>query len=453
MVGEAEHTGRQAGEYTDIAQPAEGKTANIHTRQNAAAIVDSQWSTAASSATHSQSCAADEDELPRTITAAVTASFLSGAVLAGVLVALAGPLLRLMNVPSEVAPLVRLYVGVRALGLPFFAASNAAEGVFVGQRDGVTPMVAWTFTGAATLAMLLAAAHPSALGLGLPGAAAAIALGQVVTAAAFARGLIKRGWLLWPAPAPDARIAGRRPLAAAVAAAVATGVAVCRQAADVLVQTRMSNEISWLFLGAFSRMGTYAAITASASALGVIPGATHKVALETFWLFYTFTEPVFTSCNALLPRELAAGRFKSARRLRNALVALAMVLGAVLAVAGAGVTSLAVYSDDPLVTAALAKLVIPVGVTLGLAATAYGVEGTIIGAGEVGYLGRTHLRDFFVVLVLLKAHEMVPAFGAGGLAGIWWVLALFQGLRCIQHWLHLAVKRPFHARVSSGSAA
>ena len=103
-----------------------------------------------------------------TITAAVAASFVSGAVLACALAALAGPLLSLMHVPPEVAPIVRTYVAVRALGLPFFAASNAAEGVFIGQRDGVTPMVAWTATGAVTLGVIVAAAHPDALGLGRP---------------------------------------------------------------------------------------------------------------------------------------------------------------------------------------------------------------------------------------------------------------------------------------------
>ena len=106
-----------------------------------------------------------------------------------------------------------------------------------------------------------------------------------------------------------------------------------------------------MFLGAVSRMGTYAVVTASASALGVVPGATHKVALEPFWLLSFFTEPIFTACNALLPREISAGRLASARKLRDALVACAVALGGALACAGAMMTKLAVYSDDPAVTA------------------------------------------------------------------------------------------------------
>ena len=396
--------------------------------------------------------AEDPEHLPRTATAAVTASFVSGGVLAVALTALAGPLLGLMHVPAEVAPLVRLYVGVRALGLPFFAASNAAEGVFVGQRDGVTPMWAWMCTGAATLAMLLAAAHPAALGLGLPGAAAAISLGQMATGVWFFARMRAEGLLVWPTRAetetepksatqPPATESPSTPPPASVLASFAE---VCSEAVGVLTRSRMLNEIGWLFLGAVSRMGTYAAVTASASALGVVPGATHKVALETFWLLSFLTEPIFTACNALLPREISAGHLASARKLRDALVACAVALGGALACAGAAMTKLAVYSDDPAVTATLATLVVPVATCLGLSAVAYGVEGTIIGVGEVGYLGRTHARDFFVVLCLLKVNETLGGIGGGGLAGIWWVLAGFQGLRIAQHWFHLWRNRPFH---------
>ena len=396
-----------------------------------------------------------------TITAAVAASFVSGAVLACALAALAGPLLSLMHVPPEVAPIVRTYVAVRALGLPFFAASNAAEGVFIGQRDGVTPMVAWTATGAVTLGVIVAAAHPDALGLGLPGSAAAVSLGQALTAAWFFRGLAKNGWLAWPEGDGEGGVgevgtsdAGGSSLGAAAGAPIGRGpsrrrrrVGVSRalwsRSVDVLVESRMLNEIGWMFLGAFSRMGTYAAITASASALGVVPGATHKVALETFWILSFLTEPVFTACNALIPRELHAGRWGSARKLRAALIALSVLLGSLLSCAAFLMTRTAVYSDDPAVTAALSALTAPLAVALALSAVAYGVEGTIIGCGEVGYLGRTHARDFLLVLLLLKAHSTFPSVAGSGLAGIWWVLAFFQGLRICQHWCHLAMTRPF----------
>ena len=389
--------------------------------------------------------AEDPENLPRTATAAVTASFVSGGALAVALTALAGPLLRLMHVPAETAPLVRMYVSVRALGLPFFAASNAAEGVFVGQRDGVTPMWAWMCTGAVTLVALLAAAHPDALGLGLPGAAAAITLGQMATSAWFFARMRAEGLLVWPTRPETRRLTSDSPPSAPPPAPVLASFAeVCTEAVCVLTRSRMLNEIGWMFLGAVSRMGTYAVVTASASALGVVPGATHKVALETFWLLSFFTEPIFTACNALLPREISAGRLASARKLRGALVACAVALGGALACAGAMMTKLAVYSDDPAVTATLATLVVPVATCLGLSAVAYGVEGTIIGVGEVGYLGRTHARDFFVVLCLLKVNATLGGIGGGGLAGIWWVLAGFQGLRIAQHWFHLWRNRPFH---------
>lgn len=375
----------------------------------------------------------------RTATAATTTSFFVGAVLAVGLAALADPLLRMMHVPPETAPIVRAYVATRALGLPFFAASNAAEGVYIGHGDGVAPMAAWTCTGAGTMAALLLFAHPAALNWGLPGAAAAIAVGQIATAAWFARGMRRRGWL---ASSKDVGSVGERSASDVETDVFTKALLGCRDALDVLKRTKMANEIGWMFLGAVSRMGTYAILTASASALGVVPGATHKVALEIFWLLSFLTEPIFTACNALLPRELAQGKIHAARRLRDALVVTAVALGCALACAGGALANMGVFSDDPAVAAALKSLAAPLAASLGLAATAYGVEGTIIGCGQVGYLGRTHCRDFFVVAFLLWARE--AAFpGGGGLAGTWWLLAGFQGLRICQHWFHLWRNKPF----------
>ena len=403
----------------------------------------------------------EEEEATRnmrgTITAAVAASFVSGAVLALALALAAGPLLSLMHVPPEVAPVVRTYVAVRALGLPFFAASNAAEGVFIGQRDGVTPMVAWTATGVITLGVIVLAAHPARSGSvcrEAPPPSPSDRRSPRSGSSAGSRGT--GGWrgpretrakgprrggagdAGWSSPGAWRSELTRRASAFALAAK-----ALWSRSVSVLVESRMLNEIGWMFLGAFSRMGTYAAITASASALGVLPGATHKVAMETFWILSFLTEPVFTACNALIPRELHAGRWGSARKLRGALVALSVALGVALSGAAFAMTRTAVYSDDPLVTAALMTLTTPLSVALGLSAIAYGVEGTIIGCGEVGYLGRTHARDFLLVLALLKAHQVFPAIAGSGLAGIWWVLAFFQGLRICQHWFHLAMTRPF----------
>ena len=377
----------------------------------------------------------------RVATAATTTSFFVGAVLAVGFAALADPLLRVMHVPPETAPIVRAYVATRALGLPFFAASNAAEGVHIGHGDGVAPMAAWTCTGAGTMAALLLFAHPAALNWGLPGAAAAIAMGQIATAAWFARGMRKRGWLASSKDVGSVNHVSEmsRP------GMFHTALLGCRDALDVLKRTKMANEIGWMFLGAVSRMGTYAILTASASALGVVPGATHKVALEIFWLLSFLTEPIFTACNALLPRELAQGKIHAARRLRNALVVTAVAVGFVLACAGGFLANMGVFSDDPAVAAALKSLAAPLAASLGLAATAYGVEGTIIGCGQVGYLGRTHCRDFFVVAATLWArqHWFPSDAVAGGLAGTWWLLAGFQGLRICQHWFHLWRNKPF----------
>ena len=368
-------------------------------------------------------------------------------------------------------------------------------------------MRAWVAGGAASLAALVLASHPSALGLGLPGAACAIAGGQALTLLLFWREMRRKGWF-------DQRGAGGAPsegdetnatkktrgAAAAFSSSSSSSSSSlslaghARDLARVLSDSNVVRDIGWMFLGAVSRMGTYAAVTTAASALGVIPGATHKVALETFWLLSFFTEPVFTASNALLPREMGCagsegrsegiggvraeerdgfgaserdgfgasegiGRHSSpsprARKLRDAFVACSVALGAALALAASRMTATAAYSDDPAVSALLATLSTPVALTVGLSAIAYGVEGTLIGAGRVGYLGRTHARDFFVVLAALKARELGGGFAGGafaGLAGVWWILAAFQGLRIAQHWVHLRRERPFERRGRGGGS-
>ena len=429
----------------------------------AAAEKRSAFAAAETSSSSSSSAAA-----ARVAVASMSAAFGGGALLAAVFAIAAAPILSLMHVPPEAHATVRTYVAIRALGLPFFAAANAAEGAFVGDGDGATPMRAWVAGGAASLAALVLASHPSALGLGLPGAACAIAGGQALTLLLFWREMRRKGWF-------DQRGAGGAPsegdetnatkktrgAAAAFSSSSSSSSSSlslaghARDLARVLSDSNVVRDIGWMFLGAVSRMGTYAAVTTAASALGVIPGATHKVALETFWLLSFFTEPVFTASNALLPREMGCagsegrsegiggvraeerdgfgaserdgfgasegiGRHSSpsprARKLRDAFVACSVALGAALALAASRMTATAAYSDDPAVSALLATLSTPVALTVGLSAIAYGVEGTLIGAGRVGYLGRTHARDFFVVLAALKARELGGGFG-GGLRG------------------------------------
>ena len=58
----------------------------------------------------------------------------------------------------------------------------------------------------------------------------------------------------------------------------------CRDALDVLRRTNMANEIRWMFLGAVSRMGTYAILTGVKPPRGAVPGATTQSRTEIFWL-------------------------------------------------------------------------------------------------------------------------------------------------------------------------
>ena len=140
--------------------------------------------------------------------------------------------------------------------------------------------------------------------------------------------------------------------------------------------------------------------------------------METFWILSFLTEPVFTACNALIPRELHAGRWGSARKLRGALVALSVALGVALSGAAFAMTRTAVYSDDPLVTAALMTLTTPLSVALGLSAIAYGVEGTIIITLPIPVIQRLRRITILTGVLLLEVEEVCGSRSGSFLACI-----------------------------------
>ena len=290
-------------------------------------------------------------------------------------------------------------------------------------------MVAWTATGESPHSLL--PWRTIRRRVGLPGSAAAISFGQALTAAWFFRGLAANGWLAWPEGDGEgawARLGtfldgGSKPSAAAGAptsqvgrrlAAAARAARFWSRSVDVLVESRMLNEIGWMFLGAFSRMGTYAAITVERVGAGVLPGVTHKVALETFWILFVPHRAGVHRVQRADPPGVTRGTVGQRGEACAALIALSVLLGVVV-VAGVFDDADDVYSDDPAVTEALSALTAPLAVALGLSAVAYGVEGTTIGCGEVGYL--EDARQTLCWCSYLKAHSTFPSVAGSGLAG------------------------------------
>lgn len=122
-------------------------------------------------------------ELGRTRTAAETALLalsLLGVVLAALGVALAGPILRLMNAHGELWLDASVYLRIYAVGVLPMLVYNAANAVFTGLGDSRRPLYFLMLSSALNIVLDIYAV--ASLGLGVAGAAWATAISQAVSA-------------------------------------------------------------------------------------------------------------------------------------------------------------------------------------------------------------------------------------------------------------------------------
>eukprot|EP00959_Pyramimonas_sp_CCMP1952_P268091 5605427-Pyramimonas_sp.AAC.4 len=81
-----------------------------------------------------------------------------------------------------------------------------------------------------------------------------------------------------------------------------------------------------MVIGTFARMGTYVTMTTIATSMGIVEGAAHKVAFESYYLLSFGTEPLFTAATSLLPRDMKLGVGRAVK-LRKLLFVGATALG------------------------------------------------------------------------------------------------------------------------------
>ncbi len=131
----------------------------------------------------------DREKLRRAAYTAVIAMAVLGLFLSALGIALAGPLMKLLNASEEILSPARLYLAIYAAGVLPMLIYNAATGVFTGLGDAKLPL--YLLLGSSVLNILLDYIAVRFLGWGVAGAAAATSFSQLV-AAALAFGLMLR---------------------------------------------------------------------------------------------------------------------------------------------------------------------------------------------------------------------------------------------------------------------
>lgn len=323
-----------------------------------------------------------------------------------VLVAFAGPLLRVFGASDEAVAEGTTYLAISAFGIPAMLVVLAAMGVLRGLQDTRTPMVVAIvgFTANAILSFVLV--HP--LGFGIAGAAwgtviaqagMAIAMGVVVV-----RGARRLGVSL--------RLHGTGVLQAA-----SGGV-------PLLVRT--------LALRAVLLLTTWVA-----AGLGEPQLAAHQVAM-TVWSSLAFAlDALAIAGQAITGKALGAGDVRAVRAATSTMVRWGVWFGVILTVLIVllhRVIPLG-FSTDPEVQAALAAALLVVAAGQPAAGIAFVLDGVLIGAGDARWLAVAQTGFLLAYLPMVWLLQASGVTGTTGLVWLWVAFGLFMAIRALGlHW-------------------
>jgi len=282
-----------------------------------------------------------------------------GVVVATATALLAEPLLALMGAEGAVAEQASTYLRVSLLGVPATLVVLAGTGYLRGLQDTRTPLVVAVLSGLANLVLELW--WVLGLDMGIGASAASTVVAQWGAAAVYV-------W--WVRRAVRAHAVPLGPQPRTLVRLVAVGQA--------------------LFLRTLALRGALLVATAVAARLGTVEVAAHQIASE-IWAFLALVlDALAIAGQAMIGRYLGAGSVREARAAGRRLLELGVVagtvLGALVLVARTWLPD--VFTDDADVATLAAFLLIWVGALQPLSATAFVLDGLLIGAGDVAFLGR-----------------------------------------------------------------
>lgn len=320
-------------------------------------------------------------------------------VVAGVLLVL-GPLTRALAADTQVAAHAAEWLRVAVWGIPCILAASAGHGWMRGVQRLRTPLVLVALgIGVSTIGcVVLVPGLGPAPELGLVGSAWSNLVGQLLMAG---------GFLVALAREHQGSLRPRR---------------------DVIVsQLRMGFD---LIIRTASFQITFAVATTAAAAAGVSSLAAHHLAQQLWALYSLVLDSVAISAQSLVGAALGAGLAAQGRALARAVVVWSLGLGAVLAVLTvvfrAPLASL--LAGDPGVAERLVVALVGMSVVVIPAAVVFGLDGVLLGAGDVAYLRTTTviaaLAGFLPILLATRHYGW-------GLVGIWWGMGAFVGIRLI----------------------
>ena len=354
-------------------------------------------------------------------------AFAVGAAVVAAVLALIGPLTRVLAADAGVAADAAEWLRVAVWGIPCILVASAGHGWMRGVQRLRTPLVLVTVgIGVSTVGcVLLVPGLGPAPAMGLVGSAWSNLAGQLLMASGFLVALVRehRGSL--------------------------------RPRRDVIVdQLRMGVD---LVIRTASFQITFAVATTAAAAAGVGSLAAHHLAQQMWALYSLVLDSVAIAAQSLVGAALGAGLAAHGRALARAVVVWSLGLGAALAlltVAFRGPLS-SFLAGDPGVAERLTVALFGMAIVVIPAAVVFGLDGVLLGAGDAAYL-----RTSTVIAALVGFLPVLLAtrhFG-WGLVGIWWGMGVFVGMRLIavavrvrgESWMVTGARTPTGAGTPTG---
>ena len=296
----------------------------------------------------------------------------------------------------------RRYLFISLIGLPFLLLNLAGAGAFTGRQNTRTPLLIAVCGAVANLVIELILVP--GLGYGVGASALSTVIAQVGTGLVFAVAVLRWSGRLGVSLRPDLR---------AIARLMAGGRA--------------------LILRAVALRGSFTLGTAVAARIGVAELAAHQVAMQIWGTLALALDAVAIAGQALTGRWLGAGDAVKAKEAARRMIQIDVGVGVVSALALLAVRQqlASLFSADTAVVTALASVLVWVAVSEPLNGYVFALDGVLIGAGDMSYLGRT-MAAAAAVFAALGFALMRSDLGLGWL---WALITLFMMLRVVTLWL------------------
>lgn len=351
-------------------------------------------STATTSAVAGLAAGRAQDKAARAAGAAYLVAAAGGAIVAIGLFLAAPWVARLLGAQHAVLTGAVSYLRISAIGTPFLYVSYAGNGHLIGLADTRTPLR--IAVGANAVNVALEAALVYGLHWGLDGSAWGTVLAQAAAA----------GWYFVSSEGSPVRLA--MPEKTEVAALLRAGhqLSVRTIALGVVPLTT----------------------TAIAARLGPVMLGGQQIAMRVWYLLSILLDALAVPAQVYVSSARGAGDPGQARLVGRRSMRLGLIAGLVLAVVTAGMAPLvpAAFTHDPAVGHAAAMALLVSAATQPVAASAFVLDGLILGISDFAAMRRAMILAIFAYAPVAA---LVLRFHALGLPGIWVALGLWLAAR------------------------